>query len=68
MALVLGVIVSPPNLSALTQLENARLDAIDANYAEMSVRDCVPTKEKLEQILCNGKSFQIKINDLALRA
>jgi hypothetical protein len=49
-------------------LENARLDAMDANYAEMSIRDCVPTKEKPEQILCNGTSFQIKVNDLALRA
>ena len=50
------------------KLENARLDAIDSDYANMSVRDCVPTQTDPTKIVCDGKVYQPKVDDKGLRA
>jgi hypothetical protein len=57
----------PMRSFATTRFERVRVDAIDANYAEMSVRDCVAKKDP-HRYACDGTSFQVKVNDLALRA
>jgi hypothetical protein len=49
------------------RLENARLDAIDSDYASMSLTDCVAGPDP-QKIVCNGKAYQVKVNDQALRA
>jgi hypothetical protein len=66
--ILLTTVCLPTNSLALTRLENARLDAVDANNAEMSIRDCIPAKGNPENILCNGPLFQVKVNDLSLKA
>jgi hypothetical protein len=68
LTILLAAVCLPTNSLALTRLENARIDAVDVNNAEMSVRDCIPVKDNPENILCNGPMFQVKVNDLALRA
>jgi hypothetical protein len=50
------------------KLENARLDAIDSDYANMSLRDCIPTQTDPTKIVCDGRAFHVKVNDQALRA
>ena len=61
---------SKPNAAKATtaQLENARLDAMDSDYASMSLTTCVPDKPDPHQTVCNGKAYQVKVSDLALRA
>ncbi|HEY6768712.1 MAG TPA: hypothetical protein VI386_28460 [Candidatus Sulfotelmatobacter sp.] len=54
--------------TSVTRLENARVDAIDSDYKNVSLTDCVPGQPDPEKILCNGKVFHLKVNDLALRA
>jgi len=54
------------NLAA--RLENARLDAIDSNYASISLTDCVPAQPDPSKTVCKGKAYQPKVNDSALRA
>jgi hypothetical protein len=54
--------------SPTLRLENARLDAVDSDYANMSLTDCVPGQPDPGKIVCNGKVFHIKVSDLALRA
>jgi hypothetical protein len=50
------------------KLENACLDAVDSDYANISLRDCVPTPTDPTRIVCDGKAFHVKVNDLGLRA
>jgi hypothetical protein len=50
------------------RLENARLDAADSDYANISITDCVPAKPDPSKIVCDGRVFHLKVNDLALRA
>lgn len=65
---LLTVMIGPPmHASTLTQLENARIDAISANYDALSVRDCVPQGDA-KNIVCNGTLFTLKVNDAALKA
>jgi hypothetical protein len=66
--ILLAAVCLPTNSLALTRLENARLDAVGANNEEMSVRDCIPAQGNPANILCDGPLFQVKVNDLALRA
>jgi hypothetical protein len=54
--------------SLAARLENARLDAIDSSYASISLTDCVPAQPDPHKIVCNGKAYQVKISDSALRA
>jgi hypothetical protein len=54
------------NLAA--RLENARLDALDPNYADISLTDCIPGQPDPNKIVCNGKAFHAKVNDAGLRA
>ena len=54
--------------TAPVRLENARIDAIDSDYANMALTDCVPSQPDPHQIVCNGRAFRPKVNDLALRA
>jgi threonine/homoserine/homoserine lactone efflux protein len=53
---------------ALTRLENALLDAVDSDYASMSLRDCLPTKNDPSKIVCDGKAIEVKVSDAGLRA
>ncbi len=55
-----------PNLAA--RLENARVDAFDANYESFSLTDCIPGKPDPSKIICNGNTYHPKVNDLGLRA
>jgi len=66
-ALLTVMIGLPMHASAMTQLENARIDAISANYDALSVRDCVPQGDP-KNIACNGTLFTLKVNDAALKA
>jgi hypothetical protein len=50
------------------QLENARLDAADSDYASISLTDCVAAKADPHKIVCNGRAFHPKVNDQGLRA
>ncbi len=50
------------------RLENARLDAVDSDYANMSLRDCVSSQPDPTKIVCNGKVYHPKVNDKGLRA
>lgn len=52
----------------VVRLENARLDALDADDANISLTDCVPGKPDPQKIVCDGKAYHLKVNDLALRA
>ncbi|MGA8764093.1 MAG: hypothetical protein WB562_14600 [Candidatus Sulfotelmatobacter sp.] len=54
--------------TSVTRLENARVDAIDSDYKNVSLTDCIPGQPDPEKIVCNGKVFHLKVNDLALRA
>jgi len=56
------------NLAA--RLENARLDAVDSDYANMSLRDCGKTGVCLvnESDPKSGQVYHVKVNDQALRA
>src|SRR6267154_2356637 len=49
-------------------LENARLDAMDSDYASVSLRDCVPSKSDPTKIVCDGRAYHLKVNDKGLRA
>jgi len=58
---------APPAVS----LENARLDAMDSDYANISLHDCVPGKPDPTKIVCDGndsKAYHVKVNDKDLRA
>jgi len=50
------------------RLENARLDAVDSDYANMSLRDCVPGQPDPTKIVCDTKVYHPKVNDKGLRA
>jgi len=52
----------------IVRLEDARVDAIDSDWANISLTDCIPGLPDPQRIMCNGKAFQLKVNDLALRA
>ena len=39
----------------VVRLENARLDAADSDYANVSFRDCVPSQPDPTKIVCDGK-------------
>jgi hypothetical protein len=54
--------------AAIVRLDDARVDAIDSDYANISLTDCIPGTPDPQEIICNGKAFQLKVNDLALRA
>jgi len=54
--------------SAVTRLENARVDAIDSDYKTLALTDCVPAQPDPHKIVCDGKVFRLKVNDLAVRA
>lgn len=54
--------------SAGTRLDNARVDAIDSDYKTLALTDCVPAQPDPHKIVCDGKVFHPKVNDLALRA
>ncbi len=54
--------------SPAVRLENARLDAIDSDYANVSLRDCVPSQPDPSKIVCDGKVYHVKVNDKGLRA
>jgi hypothetical protein len=66
--MILTMLIATTPTFASSRLENARLDSVDANYAAMSLRDCVPNKGNPEAIICNGAVSNVKVNDLALRA
>src|SRR5258708_1447037 len=58
---------APPAVS----LENARLDAMDSDYSNISLHDCVPGKPDPTKIVCDGKdskAYHVKVNDKDLRA
>src|SRR5271156_1529510 len=61
---------SKPDAAKATtvQLENARLDAMDSDYASMSLTSCVPGKPDPHHTVCNGKAYQVKVSEPALRA
>ena len=50
------------------RLEDARIDAMDSNYANLSLRDCGLPKKAPNQDGCVGTAYQVKVNDAALRA
>ena len=50
------------------RLENARVDAIVSDDANLSLTDCVQGPPDPQKVVCNGKAFHLKVNDLALRA
>jgi hypothetical protein len=57
--------------TAAVTLENARLDAMDSDYANISLHDCVPGKPDPTKIVCDGndsKAYHVKVNDKDLRA
>jgi hypothetical protein len=57
--------------ATVVKLENARLDAVDSDYASMSLHDCVPGKPDPIKIVCDGKdskAYHVKVNDKDLRA
>jgi hypothetical protein len=50
------------------RLENARVDAIDSDYANLALTDCIPSAKDPTKVICDGKVFHVKVPDLALRA
>lgn len=53
---------------AIVRLERARIDAIDANQESISLTDCIPGSPDPQKIVCQGKSYHLKVSDQALRA
>jgi hypothetical protein len=57
--------------ATIVKLENVRLDAVDSDYASMSLHDCVPGKPDPTKIVCDGKdskAYHVKVNDKDLKA
>lgn len=55
-------------IAIAVQLEDARLDAVASDYASMALTDCVPGKPDPKMTVCNGKAYNVQVNDPALRA
>lgn len=50
-----------------TRLENALLEAVDTDYANVALRDC-PNVKPPAKVVCTGDALQLKVADAALRA
>jgi len=67
MALLLLGSVSPSSAADTTRLENALVEAVDADYSSVAVRDC-PNVKPPGKVACSGSILQLKVSDAGLRA
>jgi hypothetical protein len=66
--ILLAAVCLPTNSLALTRLENARLDTVDATTRRCQSETAFQRKTILRTFSANGPLFQVKVNDLASRA